>query len=164
MLRRVAQISPDDREHVVDLAESYLANDRPGARSIGLYTDERPVFEANAGTQAAVDVIRDRVVYEDPVAPGMREFRFPGLVVEGVRLHDVVMRGANAAGCYARCPSGTERTSREATSTSVRSNGRSSPPCSRARTSVMSPSLVPTWWEPTSSASRALPVRISQRR
>ncbi|WP_277681836.1 pentapeptide repeat-containing protein [Saccharomonospora azurea] len=27
----------------------------------------------------------------------------------------------------ARCPSGTERTSREATSTSVRSNGRSSP-------------------------------------
>ncbi|WP_277681837.1 hypothetical protein [Saccharomonospora azurea] len=100
MLRRVAQISPDDREHVVDLAESYLANDRPGARSIGLYTDERPVFEANAGTQAAVDVIRDRVVYEDPVAPGMREFRFPGLVVEGVRLHDVVMRGANAAGCY----------------------------------------------------------------
>lgn len=127
MLRRVAQISPDDREHVVDLAESYLANDRPGARSIGLYTDERPVFEANAGTQAAVDVIRDRVVYEDPVAPGMREFRFPGLVVEGVRLHDVVMRGANAAGCYACCPSGTERTSREATSTSVRSNGRSSP-------------------------------------
>lgn len=103
MLRRVAQISPDDREHVVDLAESYLANDRPVARPIDLYTDDgRPVYEANVGTQAAVDVIRDRNVREDPGGPGKRAFRLPGLGVEGVRLHHVVMRDTKAAGCFGR--------------------------------------------------------------
>ncbi len=103
MLQRVARISPGDRDHVLDLAESYLANDRPVARQIeGLYTNERPVYEANVGTQAAVDVIRARVEEEDPGGPGERAFRLPGLGVEAVRLHGVVMRHTHAAGCFGR--------------------------------------------------------------
>lgn len=101
-LERVAEISPRDRDRVVDLAEAFIANARPVAKEIRGYTTERRVYVANAGTQAAVDVIRSRKVAEDPDGPGQREFNLPGMVVEAVRFDDVVMRKTQGQACTAR--------------------------------------------------------------
>ncbi|MGI8310981.1 pentapeptide repeat-containing protein [Saccharopolyspora hattusasensis] len=101
-LERVARISPPDRDRVVDLAEAYLTNGRPIAKDILGYTTEGPVSVANVGTQAAVDVIRGRGSEEDPEGPGERAFKLPGMVVEAVRFHGVVMRKTQGQMCTAR--------------------------------------------------------------
>ncbi len=102
MLARVAQVSPGDQGRVLDLAEAYIVNDRPVARRPEGYTDERQIYVANTGTQAAVDVIRSRTIARDPGGPGQRAFNLPGLVVEAVRFHDVVMRKTQGQACTGR--------------------------------------------------------------
>lgn len=101
-LERVARISPPDRDRVVDIAEAYLTNARPIAKEIEGYTTKRRVYVANVGTQAAVDVIRFRNSANDPGGSGRRTFYLPGMLVEAVRFHDVVMRNTQGQMCTAR--------------------------------------------------------------
>lgn len=100
-LERIAEISPKDQDHVLDLAEAYLSNGRPSAEVIDGYTGQT-VYVANAGTQAAVDVIRARDEKNDQGGPGQRTFHLTGMVVEAARFHDVIMRGTQGQTCTAR--------------------------------------------------------------
>jgi hypothetical protein len=94
-LERVADISPEDEDYVLDIAEAYISDHRPVAEIINGYTDQT-VHVANVGTQAAVDVIRGRETDED------RSFNLPGMVVEAVRFDNVIMRDTQGQTCSAR--------------------------------------------------------------
>jgi hypothetical protein len=96
-LERVADISPEDEDYVLDIAEAYIANHRPNAEIINGYTGET-VHVANVGTQAAVDVIRGREAEEDD----HRSFNLPGMIVEAVRFDHVIMRDTQGQTCSAR--------------------------------------------------------------